>query len=71
MHRLRGSGVPQQGGGEDRCRDRHDARPEGRELHADQARTAGMMIQWLVDPDTAPSADDLTNGLRAVLEDRD
>lgn len=30
-----------------------------------------MMIQWLVDPDTAPSADDLTNGLRAVLEDRD
>ncbi|MFF7205738.1 TetR/AcrR family transcriptional regulator [Streptomyces sp. NPDC008141] len=35
-----------------------------------QALLAGVMIQWLVDPDTAPSADDLTNGLRAVMEDR-
>ncbi|WNO72112.1 MULTISPECIES: hypothetical protein [unclassified Streptomyces] len=35
-----------------------------------QAPLAGVMIQWLVDPDTASSADDLTNGLRAVMEDR-
>ncbi|MFI1394764.1 TetR/AcrR family transcriptional regulator [Streptomyces sp. NPDC020681] len=35
-----------------------------------QALVTGVMIQWLVDPDTAPSAQDLTDGLRAILEDR-
>ncbi|WP_405998305.1 TetR/AcrR family transcriptional regulator [Streptomyces sp. NBC_00829] len=35
-----------------------------------QALVAGVMIQWLVDPDTAPSAKELTDGLLAVLEDR-
>lgn len=33
-----------------------------------QALVAGVMIQWMVDPETAPSAKDLTDGLRAVLE---
>ncbi|MFI4933775.1 MAG: TetR/AcrR family transcriptional regulator [Caulobacterales bacterium] len=31
------------------------------------ALLAGVMIQWLVDPDHAPSAADLTNGLRIVV----
>ncbi|MET7618614.1 TetR/AcrR family transcriptional regulator [Streptomyces sp. NPDC005408] len=35
-----------------------------------QALVAGVMIQWLVDPETAPSAEDLTDGLRAILENK-
>jgi AcrR family transcriptional regulator len=35
-----------------------------------QALVAGVMIQWMVDPETAPSAKDLTQGLRAILEDK-
>ena len=31
------------------------------------ALLAGVMIQWLVDPEYAPSASDLTNGLRIVV----
>ncbi|MFE3325512.1 TetR/AcrR family transcriptional regulator [Streptomyces sp. NPDC059176] len=34
-----------------------------------QALVAGVMIQWMVDPETAPSAKDLTDGLRAVVGD--
>ena len=30
------------------------------------AMLAGVMTQWLVDPDHAPSATDLVNGLRIV-----
>ncbi|GGS64091.1 TetR family transcriptional regulator [Streptomyces tanashiensis] len=33
-----------------------------------QALATGVMIQWMVDPDTAPSADDLTAGLRVLME---
>ena len=33
-----------------------------------QALVAGVMIQWMADPETAPSAKDLTDGLRAILE---
>ncbi|WP_405602435.1 TetR/AcrR family transcriptional regulator [Streptomyces sp. NBC_01410] len=32
-----------------------------------QAMLTGVMIQWMVDPDTAPSAKDLTEGLKAIL----
>ncbi|MEU5159822.1 TetR/AcrR family transcriptional regulator [Streptomyces sp. NPDC020875] len=31
-----------------------------------QALVAGVMTQWLVDPDTAPTADDLAEGLKAL-----
>ncbi|MFD8207502.1 TetR/AcrR family transcriptional regulator [Streptomyces sp. NPDC059695] len=32
-----------------------------------QALATGVMIQWMVDPETAPSADDLTEGLRVLM----
>ncbi|MFI1660658.1 TetR/AcrR family transcriptional regulator [Streptomyces sp. NPDC020472] len=32
-----------------------------------QALATGVMIQWMVDPETAPSADDLTAGLRVLM----
>ncbi|SEC42735.1 TetR/AcrR family transcriptional regulator [Streptomyces sp. TLI_105] len=32
-----------------------------------QALATGVMIQWMVDPDTAPSADDLTAGLKVLM----
>ncbi|WP_225799273.1 TetR/AcrR family transcriptional regulator [Streptomyces sp. NK15101] len=32
-----------------------------------QALATGVMIQWMVDPDTAPSADDLTEGLKVLM----
>lgn len=35
-----------------------------------QALLAGVMVQWLMDADSAPSAQDLTDGLKAVLEGR-
>ncbi|MET9957057.1 TetR/AcrR family transcriptional regulator [Streptomyces sp. NPDC006339] len=35
-----------------------------------QALATGVMIQWLVDPETAPSADDLTEGLKVLMEPR-
>ncbi|MFC8829257.1 TetR/AcrR family transcriptional regulator [Streptomyces sp. NPDC057137] len=34
-----------------------------------QALLAGVMVQWIVDPETAPSAQDLTDGLRAIIGD--
>ncbi|MFF0559131.1 TetR/AcrR family transcriptional regulator [Streptomyces sp. NPDC004266] len=34
-----------------------------------QALATGVMIQWMVDPETAPSADDLTAGLRVLMEE--
>ncbi|WP_086830397.1 TetR/AcrR family transcriptional regulator [Streptomyces sp. NRRL B-24572] len=34
-----------------------------------QALATGVMIQWMVDPDTAPSADDLTAGLKVLMEE--
>lgn len=34
-----------------------------------QALLAGVMVQWMVDPQTAPSAQDLTDGLRAIIGD--
>lgn len=34
-----------------------------------QALLAGVMMQWMVDPQTAPSAQDLTDGLRAIVGD--
>ncbi|MDV9189231.1 TetR/AcrR family transcriptional regulator [Streptomyces sp. SR27] len=33
-----------------------------------QALATGVMIQWMVDPETAPSADDLTEGLKVLME---
>jgi AcrR family transcriptional regulator len=33
-----------------------------------QALLAGVMVQWLVDPESAPSAKDLVEGLRIILE---
>lgn len=36
-----------------------------------QALLAGVMVQWMMDRDSAPSAQDLTDGLKAVLEGRD
>ncbi|GAA1372647.1 TetR/AcrR family transcriptional regulator [Streptomyces beijiangensis] len=36
-----------------------------------QALLVGVMVQWLVDPETAPSAKDLAEGLRIVLESGD
>jgi AcrR family transcriptional regulator len=33
-----------------------------------QALLAGVMVQWLVDPESAPSAKDLTEGLKIILE---
>ncbi|THA68077.1 TetR/AcrR family transcriptional regulator [Streptomyces sp. A0958] len=35
-----------------------------------QALLAGVMVQWLMDTDSAPSAQDLTDGLKVVLEGR-
>ncbi|MET8328047.1 TetR/AcrR family transcriptional regulator [Streptomyces sp. NPDC005181] len=35
-----------------------------------QALLAGVMVQWMVDEETAPSAQDLTDGLKAILEGR-
>ncbi|MEU2250855.1 TetR/AcrR family transcriptional regulator [Streptomyces sp. NPDC019224] len=35
-----------------------------------QALLAGVMVQWLMDADSAPSAQDLTDGLKVVLEGR-
>ncbi|MFK0102551.1 TetR/AcrR family transcriptional regulator [Streptomyces sp. NPDC091040] len=35
-----------------------------------QALLAGVMVQWLMDPESAPSAQDLTDGLKLVLEGR-
>ncbi|WP_327370021.1 TetR/AcrR family transcriptional regulator [Streptomyces sp. NBC_01217] len=35
-----------------------------------QALLAGVMVQWLMDSESAPSAQDLTDGLKAVLEGR-
>ncbi|MER7724316.1 TetR/AcrR family transcriptional regulator [Streptomyces sp. NPDC096323] len=35
-----------------------------------QALLAGVMVQWLMDSDSAPSAQDLTDGLKAVLGGR-
>ncbi|MER5363284.1 TetR/AcrR family transcriptional regulator [Streptomyces sp. NPDC002785] len=35
-----------------------------------QALLAGVMVQWLMDSESAPSAQDLTDGLNAVLEGR-
>ncbi|MEU3609092.1 helix-turn-helix domain-containing protein [Streptomyces sp. NPDC035033] len=32
-----------------------------------QALAAGVTVQWLADPETAPTADDLVAGLRAVM----
>ncbi|KOG32566.1 MULTISPECIES: TetR/AcrR family transcriptional regulator [Streptomyces] len=32
-----------------------------------QAMATGVMIQWMVDPDTAPSAEDLTAGLKVLM----
>ncbi|MBX9422763.1 TetR/AcrR family transcriptional regulator [Streptomyces lateritius] len=36
-----------------------------------QALATGVMIQWMVDPDTAPSADDLTAGLKVLMDEGD
>ncbi|MET9920156.1 TetR/AcrR family transcriptional regulator [Streptomyces sp. NPDC059605] len=36
-----------------------------------QALLAGVMVQWLMDSESAPSAQDLTDGLKAVLEGRE
>ncbi|MET7643351.1 TetR/AcrR family transcriptional regulator [Streptomyces sp. NPDC005426] len=35
-----------------------------------QALLAGVMVQWLMDSGSAPSAQDLTDGLKVVLEGR-
>ncbi|WP_405900051.1 TetR/AcrR family transcriptional regulator [Streptomyces sp. NBC_00727] len=35
-----------------------------------QALLAGVMVQWLMDTDSAPSAQDLTDGLKVILEGR-
>ncbi|MCX5105659.1 TetR/AcrR family transcriptional regulator [Streptomyces sp. NBC_00053] len=35
-----------------------------------QALLAGVMVQWLMDSESAPSAQDLTDGLKVVLEGR-
>ncbi|WP_411086323.1 TetR/AcrR family transcriptional regulator [Streptomyces sp. 061-3] len=35
-----------------------------------QALLAGVMVQWMIDRDSAPSAQDLTDGLKVVLEGR-
>ncbi|MDX3855552.1 TetR/AcrR family transcriptional regulator [Streptomyces sp. AK02-01A] len=32
-----------------------------------QAMLTGVMAQWLIDPETAPGAQDLTDGLRAIM----
>lgn len=34
-----------------------------------QALLSGVLVQWLVDPDRAPSASDLTGALHAIAED--
>ncbi|WP_418959301.1 TetR/AcrR family transcriptional regulator [Streptomyces tritici] len=36
-----------------------------------QALATGVMIQWMVDPETAPTADDLTEGLKVLMGERD
>ena len=36
-----------------------------------QALATGVMIQWMVDPETAPSAEDLTEGLKVLMGERD
>ncbi|MET9659583.1 TetR/AcrR family transcriptional regulator [Streptomyces sp. NPDC006510] len=35
-----------------------------------QALLVGVMVQWMMDTESAPSAQDLTDGLKAVLEGR-
>ncbi|MEU3371731.1 TetR/AcrR family transcriptional regulator [Streptomyces sp. NPDC006660] len=46
-----------------------DADPERARLAGTfyQALLAGVMVQWMVDPATAPSARDLTEGLKIVM----
>ena len=46
-----------------------DADPERARLAGTfyQALLAGVMVQWMVDPGTAPSARDLTEGLKIVM----
>jgi len=34
-----------------------------------QALLSGVLVQWLTDPDRAPSASDLASGLRVIAED--
>jgi hypothetical protein len=34
-----------------------------------QALLSGVLVQWLIDPDSAPSAADLTLGLRTIAAD--
>ena len=34
-----------------------------------QALLSGVLVQWLTDPGRAPSADDLTSGLRVIAAD--
>jgi AcrR family transcriptional regulator len=36
-----------------------------------QALLAGVMVQWMMDRDSAPSAQDLTDGLKVILEGRE
>lgn len=44
--------------------DEHTARTVGSVYYA---MLIGVMAQWMVDPENAPSADDLTTGLQALL----
>jgi hypothetical protein len=34
-----------------------------------QALLSGVLVQWLIDPDRAPSAQDLLTGLRVIAGD--
>jgi AcrR family transcriptional regulator len=53
----------------------HGIDPEGDPAKAQvvgsvhQALLSGVLVQWLTDPDRAPSADDLLAGLRAITAD--
>jgi hypothetical protein len=36
-----------------------------------QALLTGLMVQWMLDPDTAPSGVDIAEGLRAIADRAD
>jgi hypothetical protein len=51
--------------GIDPGRDQGEARAVG-SLH--QALVSGVLVQWLIDPERAPSAEDLARALRAIAD---
>jgi AcrR family transcriptional regulator len=59
------NGLAESFQGLDPEQDPEKARVAGLVYHA---MLAGVMAQWMIDPETAPSPQDLTDGLRVIME---